>query len=60
MIRKSLFNLDNAYKRFFNKKSGYPKFKSKYNRNSYNITATYSNYKNKEYCNIELNLINKK
>ena len=59
VIRESLFNLDNAYKRLFNKIGGYPKFKSKYNRNSYNTTAVYKNYKDKEYCNIELDLINK-
>ena len=59
VIRKSLFNLDNAYKKLFNKTGGYPKFKSKYNRNSYNTTAVYNNYKDKEYCNIELDLTNR-
>ena len=60
VIRQSLFNLDNTYKKLFNKQGGYPKFKSKYNRNSYNTTAVYKSYKDKEYCNIELDLINKK
>ena len=59
VIRKSLFNLDDAYKKLFNKTGGYPKFKSKYNKNSYNTTAVYNNYKNKEYCNIELDLTNR-
>ena len=59
VIRKSLFNLDNAYKKLFNKTGGYPKFKSKYNRNSYNTTAVYNKYKAKEYCNIELDLANR-
>ena len=59
VIRQSLFNLDNAYKRLFNKTGGYPKFKSKYNKNSYNTIAVYKNYKNKEYCNIELDLNNR-
>ena len=59
VIRKSLFNLDNAYQKLFSKTGGYPKFKSKYNRNSYNTTAVYSNYKDKEYCNIELDLTNR-
>ena len=52
IIHKSLYNLDNAFKRKFSKTSGYPKFKSKYNRNSYNIPATYKG----KYCNIELDL----
>ena len=56
VIRRSLFNLDSAYQKMFNKQGGYPKFKSKYGRNSYNTVAVYSKYKNKEYCNIELNL----
>ena len=60
VIRKSLFNLDNAYKKLFNKTGGYPKFKSKYNKNSYNTTAIYRNYKDKEYCNIELDLTNRR
>ena len=59
VIRESLFNLDNAYQKLFNKMGGYPKFKSKYNKNSYNTTAIYNKYKDKEYCNIELDLINK-
>lgn len=59
VIRKSLFNLDDAYIRLFNKTGDYPKFKSKYNKNSYNTTAVYRNYKDKEYCNIELDLTNK-
>lgn len=59
VIRKSLFNLDDAYQKLFNKTGGYPKFKSKYNRNSYNTTAVYNKYKDKEYCNIELDLTNR-
>ena len=56
VIRQSLFNLNNAYQKMFNKQGGYPKFKSKYERNSYNTVAVYSKYKDKGYCNIELNL----
>ena len=56
VIRQSLFNLDNAYQKMFNKQGGYPKFKSKYEKNSYNTVAVYSKCKDKEYCNIELNL----
>ena len=56
VIRQSLFNLDNAYQKMFNKQGGYPKFKSKYGKNSYNTVAVYSKCKDKEYCNIELNL----
>ena len=56
VIRQSLFNLDNAYQKMFNKQGGYPKFKSKYEKNSYNTVAVYGKYKDKEYCNIELNL----
>ena len=55
IIKKSIYKLDDAYKRMFNNQGGYPKFKSKYGRNSYNIPAVYSKYKGIEQCNIELN-----
>ena len=60
VIRKSLFNLEDAFKKLFNKTGGYPKFKSKYSKNSYNTTAVNRIYKNKKYCNIELDLENKR
>ncbi len=60
VIRQAVFNLDNAYKKMFNKQGGYPKFKSKYKKNSYNTTAIYNKYKNKEYCNIEIDLQTRK
>lgn len=56
IIRKSLYSLDNSFKRYFNKVSNYPKFKSKHQKCSYSTSAIYRKYKNKEYCNIELNL----
>lgn len=59
VLTKSIFNLDDDYKKLFNKTGGYPKHKSKYNRNSYNIPSTYKKYKDKEYCNIELDLTNR-
>ena len=57
VIRQSIFNLDNAYQNFFKTKHGYPKFKNKYAKNSYTTSAVYRNYKDKKYCNIELDLI---
>ena len=60
IIRKSLFNLENSFERFFNKQSNYPKFKSKFNKNSYNTSAVYGSYKGKNYCNIEVDLNNKR
>ena len=56
IIHKSLYNLDDAFKRNFNQISGYPKFKSKYKRNSYNTPATYT----VSSCNIELDLKSRK
>ena len=60
IIRKTLFNLEVAFKKYFNKQGNYPKYKSKYARNSYNTSAIYRNYKNKQYCNIELDLQRRK
>ena len=56
IIKKSIYKLDDAYKKMFNNQGEYPKFKSKYGRNSYNTTAIYSKYKGIEQCNIELSL----
>ena len=55
LIRKTLFNLEDAFKRYFNKQGGYPSYKSKFSKNSYNTNAIYRTYKGKQYCNIELN-----
>lgn len=37
IVRCSIDNLDNAYKKFFKTKKGYPKFKSKHQKQSFNI-----------------------
>lgn len=58
-LRKELFTLEDSLKRFYKNKSGYPKFKSKFDKNSYTTSAIYRTYKDKEYCNIKLDLINK-
>ena len=55
-IRKSLFNLEDNFKRYFKSNFGYPKYRSKYGKNSYTITAFYESYKDRKNCNIELDL----
>ena len=60
IIRKSIFHLDDNIKHYYNDNFGYPKYKSKYDRNSYSTNAIYSTYKDRNYCNIELDLINRK
>ena len=60
IIRKTLFHLDDNLKHCYNDKFGYPKYKSKYDKNSYTTGAIYGNYKNRQYCNVELDLINRK
>ena len=60
LIRKTLFHLDDNIKKFFNNGFGYPKYKSKFDKNSYTTSAIYRNYKDKIYCNIELDLVNRK
>lgn len=58
-IRRTLFHLDDNFKRHYNNNFGYPKYKSKYAKNSYMTSAVYRKYKNKKYCNIEINLKDK-
>ena len=57
-LRNSLFNLEDAYKRFYNG-NGYPKFKNKDKYNSYKTNNNISTYKGKEYNSIKLDLENK-
>ena len=59
-LRNSIFNLEDSYRNFFNKRSCYPKFKSKYNKQSYRSTCVKSSYKGNNYSNIEIDLKNKK
>ena len=59
-LRCAIFNLEDAYKNFFSKRSGYPSFKSKYNRQSYRTSYISREYKGKKYSNIELDFVNKK
>ena len=60
VIRTTLFHLDDNFQRFFKSTFGYPKFKSKYDKNSYTTNAIYSSYNEKNYCNIEVDLKSKK
>jgi len=58
-LRCTLFDLDNSYQKFFKDKKGYPKYKSKFDKNSYRTNFITSVYKGKAYQNIKLDLINK-
>ena len=59
-LRCAVFNLEDGFKNFFAKRSDYPKFKSKFNKQTYKTTCMKSSYKGKEYSSIELDLVNKK
>ena len=56
-LRCSIFDLEDAYNNFFAKRSGYPNFKSKFNRQSYRTSYIRSTYKGKQYSNIEVDLL---
>ena len=57
IIRKSIFHLDDNIKHYYNDNFGYPKYKSKYDRNSYSTNAIYSTYKDRKYCNNYNNML---
>ncbi len=57
-LRNSLFNLEDAYKRFFNG-NGYPRFKAKGVHESYKTNNIKSSYKGNNYNSIKLDLKNK-
>lgn len=59
LIRKTLYRLEDNYKRYLNSSFGYPKYKSKYAKNSYTITLTSSNV-GPNYQNVSLDLKSKR
>ena len=58
-LRNSIFNLEDAYKRYYKNLGEYPKFKIKGIHNSYKTNNIKSTYKGKYYNSIKLDLINK-
>ncbi len=58
-LRCSIFDLEDGFNNFFAKRSGYPRFKSKFARQSYRTSLIRSTYKGKEYSNIEVDLLTK-
>ena len=58
-LRTSLFNLEDAYKRFFNKQNEFPRFKNKDIGNSYKTNNIKSTYKEKNYESIKVDFKNK-
>ncbi len=60
IIRSVIFQLDDNLKKYYHNNFGYPKFKSRFSRHSYTISAICSTYKGKQYYNIELHLVNRK
>ncbi len=59
-LRCAVFNLKDAFKNYFSKHSNYPRFKSRFNKQSYRTTCIRSTYKNREYSNIKLDLVNRR
>ena len=56
-LRCSLFDLDDAFKRYFNKQNNYPRFKGKYDsKRSYRTNYITSTYKERKYENIKVDL----
>lgn len=58
ILRCSIFNLEDAYKRFY-KGYGYPNFKKKGIHDSFRTNNIRNTYKGKEYNSIKLDIINK-
>ena len=59
-LRNSIFNLEDSYKNFFSKRSGYPVFKNKFSKQSYRTTCIKSSYNGNNYSNIKIDFKNKK
>ena len=52
-------DLCKAFNDYYAKRKGYPKFKSKFSKQSYRTNCIRSTYKDKEYSNIEVDLLNR-
>ena len=52
-------DLCKAFNDYYAKRKGYPKFKSKFSRQSYRTNCIRSTYKGKEYSNIEVDLLSR-
>ena len=59
-LRCAIFNLEDAYKNFFSKRSNYPTFKSKNKKQSYRTNCMRSTYRGKVYSSINLDLEKRK
>ena len=55
-LRCTVFDLDNSFNKFFKEKKGFPKYKSKYYKNTYRTNYVKNNYKGKTYENRKLDL----
>ena len=53
-LRCSIFNLEDSYKNFFAKRSGYPCFKNKFSKQSYRTNCIRGTYKGTNYSNIAI------
>ena len=58
-LRTALFSLEDAYKRFYSKQNGFPKFKNKDTGNSYKKNNIKNTYKDKSYESIKVDFQNK-
>ena len=58
-LRAAVFNLENAYHRFFSQNNGFPKFKNKDTGNSYKTNNIKNTYKGKNYESIKIDLKNR-
>ena len=58
-LRTALFSLEDAYKRFYSKQNGFPKFKNKDIGNSYKTNNIKNTYKDKSYESIKVDFQNK-
>lgn len=58
-LQNSIADLDNAYKRYYNKLGGKPNFKKKGIKDSFRTNCNYSIYKGKRNSSIEVDLISR-
>ena len=59
VLRSAIDDLCKAFNNYYSKRKGYPKFKNRFSRQSYRTNCIRSTKKEKEYSNIEVDLLSR-
>lgn len=59
-LKNSIYNLEDSYKKYFSKRTKYPKYKNKFSKQSYKLNFVKNNFIGTDLYNVEMDLKNHK